>query len=251
MAAALDKAAGGEPVGAEEASLLARAEQEFLKYFTPSGGEGKEQKNATAAVEGICSSVAEFERQAKRLEKDTERLAAVKGEILKLEDMVARMRTAEKESKENLDKVEKLEREIDNLDLKLQAARLAHSAAQKVLDDRRTLIQRIEARKRQSQKLADMVAGIDKKLEDADTAAREMKQSLEDLGKKVAKARDGRDQLKNDYDYFRDIHDLQTMKERKEEVDQARERAAGARRFWQELHSQRRSWRQSSAPRAR
>ena len=229
LAAALDKAAGGEPVGAEEASLLARAEQEFLKYFTPSGGEGKEQKNATAAVEGICSSVAEFERQAKRLEKDTERLAAVKGEILKLEDMVARMRTAEKESKENLDKVEKLEREIDNLDLKLQAARLAHSAAQKVLDDRRTLIQRIEERKKESQKLADMVAGIDKKLEDADTAAREMKQSLEDLGKKVAKARDGRDQLKNDYDYFRDIHDLQTMKERKEEVDQARERAAGAR----------------------
>lgn len=229
LAAALDKAAGSEPVGAEEASLLARAEQEFLKYFTPSGGEGKEQKYATAAVENIHAKVAEFESQAKRLETDTERLAAVKGEILKHEETVARLRTSEKESKENLEKVEKLEREIVNLDLKLQAAQLAHSAAQKALDDRRTLIQRIEEREKESQKLAEKVAGIDKKLEDADKVARETKQSLEDLGKQVAKTRDVRDQLKNDYDYFRDLHDLQTMKERKEEVDQARDRAAGAR----------------------
>lgn len=229
LAAALDKAAGSEPVGAEEASLLARAEKEFQKYFTPSGGEGKEQKNATAAVGEICATVAEFESQAKRFETDTERLAAVKGEILKLEGIVAGLRTAEKESKENLDKVEKLEHEIDNLDLKLQAAQLAHSAAQKTLDDRRTLIQRIEERKEESQKLADMVAGIDKKLEDADTAARKTKQSLENVGKQVSNARNGRDQLKNDYDFFRDLHDLQTMKERKEEVDQARGRAAGAR----------------------
>jgi hypothetical protein len=56
LAAALDKAAGSEPVGAEEASLLARAEQEFLKYFTQSGGEGKEQKNATAQWKAFAQS---------------------------------------------------------------------------------------------------------------------------------------------------------------------------------------------------
>ena len=228
LAAALDKAAGGEVVGDEESSLFDQVEKEYRKYYTGTGKEGKDLETAGRAVQELESRLTDLQRQALEVEKDTGRASSLKEEVRTLEETVNKLKTENREARENLVRVEALEGQVRTHELELENLERDCDVAQRDLEERGKLIKQIADREKE---IADLTSGLNdtvEKLKESEEKVAGAMRSLEAAAQKQRELRVVRDLRQKDFEYYRDSHDLELMEERKTRIDEARARAKGA-----------------------
>ncbi len=227
LAAALDRAAGSEADG-EEDSLLELLEKEYLKYFTPTGKKGKDLEKAKEEEKSLEDQLAELKRLESEVEKDAIRAGVIKEDIRKRERSLGDLKTENKRVNEDLDKVSTLENEIEKHEIELKKLERDCEAAEYAFEVRKKLIWRIEDQEKEIEELTGLAGSEAEKLKEAEDKVSVVGKSLDAFAKKKREFGVIMDLRQKDFEFYRDCHDLELMKERKERVDEARAKAKGA-----------------------
>jgi len=94
LGAALERAAGGTAPDDREETLFGAAEKEYLRWWTPSGKEGREQTEPADRVTALTAEVAKLREELGRIEADVARAADLAREYATLSLAAADLKRA-------------------------------------------------------------------------------------------------------------------------------------------------------------
>lgn len=221
LAAALDAASAGTLGGDAEASLYERVEREYLTYFTRTGRQGKEYREAAEALAPVRQRAEDAQRALADAERDIDRHAQLTRELglLDTERREHALRLAEAERQWQALEAER--RELDALAARADGAVQAADAAADALIRRRELARDVEDGRR---KLADLL-GDDERHRPALAQARERataaRRGLDELRMERVRAEERVRRAAARLDYQRDQRDLRSLLERQRQADEA------------------------------
>ncbi len=226
LSAALDVAAGGRQADPRQDSLFDQVHQEYKRYFTESGREKKEFKEAQATQGESEAEVGSFENQIHELEKDVTRAAQLAQEVEGLKRQEEDLKKDVFKFQKSLDEIKGLETAQETARLKLESIQKSEQAARLEQKDRQNLIEAVAQTVKAHAKLAKSSA----------PSGASLKQAEDALGKAQSASNKAEVQRKDaesilnlrheDLSYFNNKLHLEQLKERKDRIDRAREEAA-------------------------
>jgi DNA repair exonuclease SbcCD ATPase subunit len=215
LAAALDVAAGGGVSGAAE-NLYQRIESEFLTYFTRLGRPTSEYKTSIEEL-GSAQTIFQQARAAiDAVDADAEAHAAVLNEVSTLKEQAQSHANVLQQLEQQWNDAREHQRQLAELATLFERAREQLDMAKRDLDARSQLANEHATRKAdldvriaEGETLAPAVAAAEKRASDAATeydVAQRAAQGAAEVARIAAE----------DEAYYRDLFDLQTMRERQE-----------------------------------
>jgi hypothetical protein len=179
---ALDAAAGGTPISDREASLVARAEEEYRRYWT-GGARVRDLVRAAdqAAVEAEAR-VAEFEGKEREADGDMSRHEELTRRLVELAAQVDPLEARAREHEARLNEVRQREEALRTLEAEAQGAQAAARLATQAREARANLVSEVDRlRKAEAAAKADFDenAHIAESAISAAATAREVAESTE------------------------------------------------------------------------
>lgn len=228
LADALDRAAGTVPAGDREETLLERAEKEYARYWTPSGGASRLLVGSARRVEELESHWKAAVEDERRLQGYVEASERLRREIEELQLEESRGSGEYKEWQERLHDVEETEQHIGELKAHMSAAEIERDAA-------------VNARERRNA-LAGQLADAAGRATAAEAQLSEFDDRLKPVAQQQADAEVERDQVHvdmlgartlfdlraRDRQHLDDVVHLQLLHERLARVGKASEQVANA-----------------------
>jgi DNA repair exonuclease SbcCD ATPase subunit len=226
LSAALDIAAGGHRADPREESLFDKVREEYGRYFTERGSEKKELQEPQKAQEETETEVASLETQIQDLEKDIVRAADLGRELERLKKQEEGLRGDVSEYTKSLDEIKGLEIALETTRLKLESAQKSEQAAKRDQEVRQGLIETVS---KAGKAHAELVESSTSSTELVKKAENDLRKAQSDATKAEAGRKKAESLLnlrRADFDYFNNKLQLEQMKERKDRIDRAREKAA-------------------------
>ncbi|HUH06595.1 MAG TPA: AAA family ATPase [Egibacteraceae bacterium] len=233
LAGALDRAAGegasalGD-AGERELTLLERAREEYLRYWTPTGREGAALKERAAALTAARGGVEHLERELGSAEQDALRSAELDALIAGQRRLAAAAGEEAARLSAALRSVEDLTGEVERLRLAVDVARGELSIAEERRQERGRLCTALERAEHRVKELAESGAGLAPQMEaaeacvDARSRARETAEADRQAGRRLV------DERRRDLETLRALTDLGALRERRRRAAEALDRAAAA-----------------------
>ena len=230
---ALEKAAGGDVTGAEEATPMDRIREEYDRYWTPTGRRKGERKSSndrvTAAeeeVRDLKGLMEEIDRDAKEMERlsgEVERISATRDDSEKIEGGLLERWTA----------IEGMRRDVESKEALRRAAESRRDQVAGEWERRREMIESLSARAKkltvleaEAEEAAPALAAAIRRSEQTDIALRESVKVLRDAESKRDRAIQDRDFLRQQIEvaqiterYDRYVKAEQSLKEAEEYLE--------------------------------
>ncbi|OPL19401.1 MAG: hypothetical protein AVO35_10985 [Candidatus Aegiribacteria sp. MLS_C] len=228
LSAALDDAAGGGRADPTGDNVFEKVSNEYERYYTKTGRERKELQDSNNALEEAESKVESLKTRIRELEDDVDRAAELENKLENLNSRETELRDQVKEYKQSLSDIEQLENELASAKLKLESEQKSKLTAERDLQERRELCERIAAAQKELSELRGSSSASIESLQGAEDSLKKAKADAAEAENTFKEAREYRDLCQADCDYFNDRLHLVQMLERKARVDKAREAAAMA-----------------------
>ncbi|MDR1611161.1 MAG: AAA family ATPase [Planctomycetota bacterium] len=223
---ALDRASGGGGAydGLAE-SLFGKVRQEYLKYYTPTGKEGRDLVLSAATFERVAFSERTLGEAVRALEDQAARTENLRKTLVDMHGRRAELSKERDRRRAELDIVERLEREIADGGLELMAAAGQLAAAERLIRERDRLIGEEKGIAEELDAVNGTLAPIAAKASDSEARLGAARSRLEE----TKTARDLADltfRLRHrDSEYYDDLLRLDSMKKRKTRFDESLRRA--------------------------
>jgi AAA ATPase domain len=225
---ALDRAAGTVPAGDREETLLERAGKDYARYWTPSGGEGRElvgsvrreqelkaQFDAAVEDEGRLQTYIEA---SERLQHDVADLALeLEREVGRSEDWQVRLR-----------EVDQAEAGIAGLEARARTTEVERDAAVKARETRAILIIDVDAAAANAGERHAKLAEFDENLEPLVEQKAAADAERDEIHRAIVDARALLDVRTRDRQYLDDLVHLQMLRERIGRVEKVSGEVAAA-----------------------
>lgn len=233
LAAALERAAGGAAAhgaagGERERTILAAAEQEALRWWTPTGRETKEQGDAAARVEALTEEVARLREETQRVERDVEAAARIEGELTRQAAVAA-------QSKARADELGAELAQLQRLRTALAEREAAHTRAASGLREAESAVTRRREIADEARAAADAVADLEARIEAEAPGVEASRATLADAERDVAESTAAEEAAAaaaalaaRDLDYRRDELDARKLADRWQRIQAAESGAATA-----------------------
>lgn len=227
LAGRLDEIAGGTGGGGDDA-LLDRIREEFERYFTPKGHDGKLLKDVDAEVEAARARRDELAETAAALEADVARIEQLDREHREVADEIGRLEPAVEAHRDRVARVRELRERVATLEARAQAEDARLERTRRDCDERRALAESVT-------QLEQAVAAEEPQVLRARERLSEQQQRLESLRTEVeaaerreAAAREARDAARELAELGRRRQELDGLRARARRIEQALEDARAA-----------------------
>ena len=228
LSAALDKAAGGRAADQRQEGLFDKVRDEYLRYYTERGAERKELGESRNALANAESEAARIDQAIRDLDQDIDRAAVLQQELIRLKKQEAELTKSVTTYAALLEEIVALESSLSEAHLKLESAQKSEQVA---LRDKET-----------RQGLIDTVANAAQRHKDLEESSALSSDALKQAEEKLTEAQDafsGADQKRKetdslaslrraDFDYYNNKLHLDQLRERKDRIDDARQKAVKA-----------------------
>jgi DNA repair exonuclease SbcCD ATPase subunit len=217
---ALDRAAGTVPAGDLEETLFERATLDYRRYWTPTGGQGRELVGSSRRVLELQQQVEAAADDGRRLDTYIEASERLQREVAALALDQERTTVQAHSARARLMEVEQAEAAIAGVEARVTTTAVQRDAAVKALEARQTAIADLQQAEHElAQSTADLHV-FDERLaplreQSDDAAARRDEAHASLIG-----ARDLLDRRKGDRQHADDLVHLQMLHERIARVDQ-------------------------------
>jgi hypothetical protein len=229
LAEALDHAAGTVPAGDREETLLASAAKEFARYWTPSGGEGREMASSARRVQEARAHFDAAVEEDTRLRTDVEVSERLQRELVELELEEQRESGSAEEWLIRLGEVEQIEGKIKELDASRRMAELEWTAAKKDQVAREVMIRDLDEAITKATAAEAALAQFEERLNPLAAQSRALDVDRDQLHAALTEARALLDLRAHDRQHMDDLAELEVTRERGERIERsAREKATAA-----------------------
>jgi hypothetical protein len=228
LTAALDRAAGHARSGEAEATLYDAIKEEYGLYYSPGGQPRSVLKDTAAAVDSAGADVARIEADLERVGQDVQESRRLVREISDDEAALVMLEETARAKRGALDELGRQERCLEQLQARQAAAASEHRESAFRLDNRRSLVDRVQQLRLQQQQL---VRAATDRVPEAALSQEAEDRSREELetARTVVRAAEATHALAaGDYDYRRAELDHAQLSERLERVRAMEERAREA-----------------------
>jgi DNA repair exonuclease SbcCD ATPase subunit len=155
---ALDLAAGKEAAGDREQTLFERVTEEYRRYYTEKGQDGKALRDMTAEAERARAEARDAEADHERIRHAVERFAALEREIaersLEAEEAEATARRRDSEA----EALRQREKDLEKLELRERTTSLEEKAARRESEAREELVRKAAEAERARARLEEAAA---------------------------------------------------------------------------------------------
>ncbi len=221
LSAALDRAAGGAPAGAEEQALYDRVRAEYEHYFTPTGRPKSEFTTLNRDVAEQETELIDVEEAIVRLDSDIESSARLQANVSRLGERRTEQAEKVKQYEASWQRLSSLEAEVTATEARSEAARRTADQARRDEDARGDAIDALAGGVEERDRLALAAEEAAPALEGAVTrlagaeAALETARTTREQAQRTAQLRSG------DVNFRRDERELSALAERKARLDAA------------------------------
>jgi DNA repair exonuclease SbcCD ATPase subunit len=230
LVAALDAAAGGVPrVGDAELGLLARVTDEYHRYFTDRGGDGRALRDSAHALAAAEAAVRVGEERLAEIERDVERAAALDGELHTARQAAADSDTAAAQTESARRDAEARAGDIERLAAASAAAALSAAEAEREWTGRQQQIAEVERLAAERSAHAAAAAAAAEQVIDAEHEQARAARDYDELAAAVDRANSLLALRRADVDDHRQRAALQTLQVQRERIGAALTAAAHAR----------------------
>jgi DNA repair exonuclease SbcCD ATPase subunit len=223
LAAALDRAAGGDTGGEREQSLFDRARAEFELHFTATGRQRRPLVLAQQALAEAITEETALRERLDALERDVEAEAALRRHVAALEGSVATDRIALRETDVLLEAIQALREEALRLEARVETARSREAEAVQAARQRGQLVSSYASAQLNLENLAEELESE----EPAHIAAGAQLRHVEERLEAALTARTDADSVvqraRRDVAFRRGERELAELRERSERVAHERE----------------------------
>lgn len=230
LAAALDAEAGGTGDGGEDA-LLERVREEFERYYTPKGSEGKALREVDEAVEDAEQREAELRGRLEELEGDVEELARLEQEIERLREIEEELGPKLEEFRQLRDAIHSAREQVGTRRAQVEGAQAQAARAQDAVEARQELVQRLQELAGQIDELEAQIAPEDKDLQQVTERLEDLRQQRDQAEEAVQDVRDRVRAQQDVVDLLRKRAEHARLAAQQERVEGILERAGKAEAF--------------------
>lgn len=215
---ALDHAAGTVPAGDREMTLYERVHDEYRRYYTETGREGQDLRQASAKVDAAKAEHQHLGEKLSQLEDAIERADWLDRELKHLGGRVleADQKAAEREA--DLRKLEQVEAEVDRLHLALDAADGQAKAAKESQAARAGLLAQVSDLRGELNGLMVAETGLHSELDEKETEAKRRNRVVEVAARRLDEGERLLALRRQDEEFRHEELDLQMMSERLQRV---------------------------------
>ncbi len=225
LSTALDKAAGGRAPDSRQEGLFDRVHEEYLRYYTERGAERKELSESRKFLADAESEVTRIEQAILDLDRDTERAAVLQHELAQLKKQEEELTKAVTTYAATLEIIAALESALSEARLKLESAKNLEQAAFRDQEARQGLIASVadveQKLKSVEESSVESLAALNKAEEDF----RRRQVAFNEADKKRKEADALASLRRADLDYYNNLLHFDQLRERKDRIDQARQKA--------------------------
>jgi DNA repair exonuclease SbcCD ATPase subunit len=228
LSAALDKAAGGRAADPRQEGLFDKVRDEYLRYYTERGAERKELSESRNTLTDAESEVARIDHAIRDLDQDIERAAVLQRELVQLKKQEAELTNAVTTYAASLEEITALENALSEARLKLESAQKSEQVTLRDKEARQGLIDAVVNATQEHKGIEESSVESFTALDQAEEALRKA-QEIFNSTDRIRKEADSLSSLRrSDFDFYNNKLHLDQLRERKDRIDQARQRAAKA-----------------------
>ncbi len=227
LARRLDEIAGGTGDGGDDA-LLDRVRQEFERYYTPKGHDGKVLKDAEADVTAARAHRDELAATADALEADVARIEQLTREQREATDELATLEPQLAEHRQRRDRVARLREQLATLEARAEAADAEVERRRRDRDERVELAGEVDDAERTIAADEPAVARARQRLTDRQQRLSELAEQVHAAEQRELEAREARDAAKDLAELGRRRRELEALRARWHRIEQAQEDARAA-----------------------
>jgi len=231
LGAALDRAAGREVAGETEYSLYDRVEQEFKRYWTLTGQPNKDFQISKDARDEAQSEVDRLAAELKKLDDTIQLATSLQNEIGSLQLQFEGQQKRVNELGQTNDSIEKKKGQVEKLSLETELAAADLAQAKQRVETRESLNKELESAESAWSQLQLDWENLAPSLESAQRDFGEADQPWRKAKGKAAEATRHASLREDDFNYQRNLHDLETMTERRVRISQAQQQLQQAEGF--------------------
>jgi len=231
ISAALDKAAGAQPMDAKDEGLYGMVRDEYLNYYTEKGTEKKDLVGIYTARERAQAEVSRIEGALRDLDHDIDRAASLQNELLHLRRIEEKLVKEIDMHTAAITVIDELESNLASARLKLEAARKFVEVAQRDMDLRQELIGAVEEASRKHTAMTESTDTSQAALTRADEDLSLAKTAFDKADQRRKEADALASLRRADFDYYNSKLNLEQITERMGRIDKARKIAAQAQAF--------------------
>ncbi len=229
LSAALDRAAGGQTSNLEEQTLFDTVKAHYLKYYTETTGkERKDLKEAHDAVQEAEDKVLEYQKALENLERDIERAADLQEEQRTVRVQLERLTSELLNLDEAYQEILKLEQDVERLTLSLESSIKSETAAIKNIETRKSLITDLEEASKEYALETEKSRSLEPSLKSAEQELKNAQEKLEALNEEKRRLEKLTVLLREDCDYYSNLHRKSQLEENRHNILEARQNALHA-----------------------
>jgi len=228
---ALDMLAGSEVAGDQEIDLFERSHEEYRRYYTETGRDGSELREAASRIDEARSVVSQLRSRLSALEADVEKAERLDRDIDQLSSQASDARNLADEWELEQTRAEQLEAEVEHRRLEFDAAETRLRAAITSQSARDNLATEIETIEHGLVELTADESQLGLKLKDAAAAAQATSSAEETSRIRREEAEDILAWRRRDYEHRREEVDLDSLVERRDRVVTVRQLMVRAEAF--------------------
>ena len=227
LARRLDEIAGGTGDGGDDA-LLDRIRQEFERYYTPKGQDGKVLKDAEAQVAAARAHRDELAATADALEADVARIDQLTREQREATEELATLEPQLAEHRQRRDRVAKLREQVATLEARAEAADGEVERRRRDRDERLELAAGVDDAERTIAADEPAAARARERLTERQERLAQLAEQVRAAEQRELEARDARDAAKDLAELGRRRRELETLRARWQRIEKAQEEARAA-----------------------
>ena len=216
MGRALDRAAGGDLATDREETLWTRINEEYDRYWTPTGQVRIGRKTLEQDVQETRDRVTKLEEQLQDIESDVALMSRLVEESSRLSETIQECEKREREIEQRWNAIERLTNEMDRLHAIHSASEAQRDGTVSKWQRRQTLIANLE---NSTSELAELESEAEAATPGFEAATRSREEAAAALKEADAEARKAQARLSRaiaDRDYLRQLIELEQLKERHE-----------------------------------
>ena len=227
MRRALDHSAGGDAAPDDDDTLWDRINEEYGRYWTPTGRPKGERKTSEDRVKAAEEEVRVLDEQIKEIERDAAQMVRLADEAARISATRDELEKSESDLSEAWTSIERKRRDLESLDALHRAAESKRDQIAGEWNRRQEMIANLDARTKEvtaleleAEEEAPTLAAAIRRSEETDAALRESVAALRDAEAKRDRAIQDRDFLRQQIEvaqiserYDRYVKAEQTLKE--------------------------------------
>lgn len=233
LATALDAEAGGKGNGTDDA-LLEQVREEFERYYTPTGQDGKALREVDEAAEAARSTFDDLTETLDELEQDIEELADVERRVTSLLDEEEELAAQVEEYSQKIDTIKSLRQRVETVKARVESAQSKYERADADLERREELEREIEGL---NSEIFDLDAALDPKGDDLSTRTETLNERRPEVEEAEELHRTARSTLAAADDvvtYLPKIEERERLRVRQQQVEEVLDAASEAEAFLQD-----------------